>query len=666
LNDGSVLNIGAGVFDAAIIASANNVGTVNFTETKTLNANIGSADKKADLVNIAENKSLTNSAQNIYANRVNLDAGSSLNLSSSGTVNADVALSSFSQFNVSNLSNFNGNVSGGGIMEINGGGVIGFNVGGLNSALSGLYLINGVNDITNSNIYAANTSVTNGSIILNSSSGNNFSGNLMIASALIDLGDTTHHVAGDLGILMNSTISTDIKNSESAGSIIVSGSTTFYDETKLNINVDLTSLNPNGGSYLIASSTNLVINENLPKNYIAKEDISINQINGNTLGNFRFYTEIQGNNLVLKAENLMNLPDNKSNHEILSNILGLNNPQGNIGTIKDILFNSDSSTLNQTLEQLNVQIDGSLHRISFDNTVNITDLLLTRISNAKGVASGDCGDNKTSWVQVFGSKIKQDDKSAVKGYDASSNGFALGFDREAFEDSLLGFSVSYAKSEIDSNDNLKSTNIDTYQASIYGNTQLDSYFVNGAITYSFNEYSSNRKISVINSQATAKYNGNTYAAKVELGRNYKFADAIITPTIALTAARNQINDYSETGAGNVNLAVKNNDTSLFEARFGTKITKQFVASGRSKINPSLKLSYGYDFIGDKQRVTANFVGQSNSFTSSSNSMPQGSLRANFATEIFYMDSFSFDLEYGFDYRNSYQAHSGSVKGKYQF
>jgi outer membrane autotransporter protein len=274
---------------------------------------------------------------------------------------------------------------------------------------------------------------------------------------------------------------------------------------------------------------------------------------------------------------------------------------------------------------------------------------------------------KSVWIQTFGAKIHQGNTAISNGYSANTQGLLVGFDREVEDDLILGTSLSYVDSSIESIGKQKLTNLDSYQLNIYGAKDFSQYFVNTMLGFAYNKYSSLRKIPIFDVEAKAKYSGQTYVSRIEAGGNFRMKNNyIITPLLAITMAKNVVQNYQETGAPDLNYRVRNNSTSFFETRLGINVSKMLQPTRMQKIQPNFGISYGYDFAGSKQKTRATFVGQDAGFDAKSANIPQGSLRFEVGTKIFHMNSFSFDAIYAFDLRNNYHAHSGSVRAKYDF
>ena len=84
------------------------------------------------------------------------------------------------------------------------------------------------------------------------------------------------------------------------------------------------------------------------------------------------------------------------------------------------------------------------------------------------------------------------------------------------------------------------------------------------------------------------------------------------------------------------------------------------------MRPQLSISYGYDVIGDKQKSTANFIGQNTTLDSNSARVAQGSLRMGGGFAIYDGEHVTFSTNYGLEKRTDYTAHSLWLMAKHWF
>ena len=134
----------------------------------------------------------------------------------------------------------------------------------------------------------------------------------------------------------------------------------------------------------------------------------------------------------------------------------------------------------------------------------------------------------------------------------------------------------------------------------------------------------------------------------------------------LTAARNSTDDYSEYGAGTLDLHVKNSSSNFFEGRIGAEISQLLTTKKHYKIRPQASISYGYDFMGNQQKSISNFVGQTTTFASTGAKVAQGSLKLATGVAFYTKDNVTISMNYGLEHRSDYIANSAWLRILYGF
>ena len=640
----STLKIGDSLVSGNIssIITGSNFGQIQFTQNNSLGGDITDISS----VVISSGKTINTGSYDISASNLTIGSNANLNLGSNSNISGliDGSSSNSGSINITGSdSSFNSAI-------------------GSSNALSQINISSSGSATFNANIAANNIDFA-GRVNLSNASGNVITGNLTgSGNGVLNLGSASHQLNGNLTLASGNSLAVEIDSNNNHGSIISSGLVNVSSGSLLNLTV-ANDVVQSGSSYeLITGGSGSAISN------ISNSNIIINDITRSSFNNFRFSTTVSDNSLFLNISNSSILGKTPSQRNLYSELIDINDASGKLLELQNVLNSaSDQNLAADILGSAGVQDDSSSHRLSFSNTNDSLNLASQRLAGLRGFSSGNSSFKDSVWGQTFGTKVSQGSNSTSQGYEALSHGFAFGIDHEVREDVVFGLSVSYANSSTRSLDKFKKTDLDTYQINLYGSKNYENIFINSMIGLAYNQYHSYRQIDAVGATATAKYSGQTYIAKVEVGHDFKLVDEFIfTPTFAITAAKNRINDYDENGAGTLNLAIDNKDSSFFELRAGTAISKDYRLSRYKKLRPNFSLSYGYDFVGSKQKVNSRFVGQSSSFSSVSAGMPQGSLKVGTGLRVFYKDEFTIDFDYSFDYRHDYRAHSGSLKGKYEF
>lgn len=597
------------------------------------------------------------------------NSGSSLTING-GTVTGAVTMGNSSQTTTFGGGHLTGTIDGAGAVAVNSDATISDNIGST-TAITSLTAALGASATFGGNISASGDVTISGDAIFSNNT-NTITANSFITNAgsslslsVSDVLQTPITVVGSASISQSTTLKVNFANLVDSGTVI-----TLIDASE-------------------ASTINV----------IADAYIDINGMGGNGYGNQTFTTSVVDDALLLTASTAtLTLSDSNQNSAYRA-IAHDDAATGNLLTLQSYLSNSNNSH-NQKLAAIKSaapQVDNSTNRVAFntmDITANIVSSRLASLRHPIADVSFD-GDNRKSfqvasnlthsnrsndfgsyplfanlkgdkasslWVQTFGTTINQGNTSVGDGYNANSGGVAIGIDRKISNHTVIGMNTGYSNSRVKENNSGKRTDIDTYQIGLYSGYDAKSYFLNSAIGLTMNQYKSQRYIHAVGDSAQANYGGMGYMARAELGSHYQFAnDLILTPSITLTAARNQVRDYDETGAGSLNLHVKNDSANFFEARIGGQLKKTITLKKGTTLYPQISASYGYDFAGNKQKVTSNFIGQTTSFSSTGSNIAQGSLKLGTGMALYTVHDLSFSTLYELEKRNDYISHTGWIK-----
>ncbi len=689
IGNNSNLLLGNNSFVSGTVSSeTDGSGTYQIDSSSTISASsdIGTASKKLGNITVGSNSTLTTSAA-LRANTISI--GSNAALTSSSTIIGDFDLSTNATLNLQDGSSVNGTINPGGIVEegiVNSFGAVTIlgeigNSGPIKSinvaSGSQLSISNNNNSGINS-ITSLNTNITGQLNLIDQTTIN---GNMTMigAASKINLSGKSQTINGNFTSSSGSTIASTIHSTTAIDKLTVLSSATISSGTKLALTIS-GGITP-GSSYTIIDG-----NSGSSINTISNSDINVNG-GSNRFGKYIFTTLTSGDDLLLNSSLASLTTTNGNRSTVYDNIA--NDNSGNSGalyTMQEYIFGDASDTAKNTaLDSTLPQVDNSANRISFNSAQESLNMASNRLQNFNRisaiksekpiyVASNDISgligtptnNNLSVWAQTFGSNISQGNTNSSAGYKANLKGLAFGADKAISDNTYFGLGLSYANSAIKSRDGLKHTSVDAYQLNAYHSINCDKLFWNNLVGLVWNEYSSSRAIPTANVTAASKYYGQTYIGRSEIGINKELKnDFIFTPTFTITAARNSINNYSEEGAGTLDLRVKSKSANFFETRGGIALKKNFNVLNYTVI-PEIFASYGYDFAGSKQKTSSNFIGQTTSFDSSASNIARGNFRTGLSNQIYNDESLSFNLDYTYEKRLNYHANSAILKMSYKF
>jgi len=289
-----------------------------------------------------------------------------------------------------------------------------------------------------------------------------------------------------------------------------------------------------------------------------------------------------------------------------------------------------------------------------------TRVAFNALGNASGVSTGDNANDAVVWAQIFGSSATQDKVGTIDGYDADSNGLALGWETDKSGD-LMGLSVSYSDADVDGK-SASSSHTDTTAV------QVAAYGTYGKATDWMVGYASgdnDTKRTALTGTASGKYDSNIFSAKV----GHAFASSntgawTMTPKVDASYTNIDNDGYTETGAGNLNLIVASSSHDILTARAGAEFT-QHIVDGDSVTIPRVNIMAGYDLSNDAASVSSTFTGGGSAFTTSAAEPEKASLQLGFGVDHVSDDS-TVSLDLNADLRSDYDSMSGSLTFKSKF
>ena len=340
------------------------------------------------------------------------------------------------------------------------------------------------------------------------------------------------------------------------------------------------------------------------------------------------------------------------------------------------LGNASSTEQQRILETLKPTSSGNSFVASQNISNSITNITDTRLASLRdggsssGIATGDSSNNKNIWAQGFAQKATQDDRGGVSGYDASTDGVAFGIDTDLDNDAInVGVAFGMSKSDVTSNSlNATSTDVDSYQVSFYSDYKIDDRtFINGGVGFVYgNTTSVKHNVGGTGAYAEGEYGSQQISAQAKLGRNYQLGAAKIT----LSTLANYINynedDYTETGnAGPLLLTVNSKELQKFEMGIGADFSWDFNMDNGYILRPSTSIGYRHDFIDDSFASTATFNG-GGTFSTDGLNPADDTIDLGVGLKLLNSDTWNVSIDYGFETREDYNSHTGTVKAGYRF
>lgn len=358
----------------------------------------------------------------------------------------------------------------------------------------------------------------------------------------------------------------------------------------------------------------------------------------------------------------------------------INNIEGGIKTAVSPLANmvavKNFKTTDKAIDAL-VSIDPNSIRYGDKNTPSIA---LNTINDRQykrrqavfesasmtGIAAGDENSlDSAIWAKPFGMIATQDKVNDEAGFELNTAGISFGADKIVKDSHVLGGSVSYLISEIDSDiDALTKTDITGYQVGLYGSYNKPKWFFDSMLALGVNQYESSRGVGSI--EAKADYDGVQISGK--FGGGYKVFDKdgfVVTPKASLRVTRLEQDGYTETNAGGNNLTVQSKSINSIRSSLGFSVKSLFTKDANNFV-PEFHLNWLYDVAGDEVKNISTFVDVNNSYISSTTNADRHAANIGAGIEFYNNDKVSFIAGYDAEARSSYVSHTGQVTLRFKF
>ncbi|MDB5478660.1 MAG: hypothetical protein JWM96_1155 [Alphaproteobacteria bacterium] len=343
---------------------------------------------------------------------------------------------------------------------------------------------------------------------------------------------------------------------------------------------------------------------------------------------------------------------------------------------------SDPVAVGSAVSQLSPSTPGiAAPLVAFQTTRQFQNLWMSRLETVQcsyarksKQAAGCKGPEQVNgwWAKGFGEFGDQDARTNFTAYDSKTVGAMVGFDapiaRTMHSKTRAGLGLGYAKSTIDGKTFDNNTDFDTYQATAYIGHERGLWFAQGNASLGLNDYSGTRHIAFpgIDRTAESDYSGQNYTVFANTGYHLPVKGLTVTPLASLQYTRLNIGDYTESGAGNINLDVESQHYNFVESGLGTEVARDFFYKD-VVISPEVHAKWLHQLDNPGFQNTAAFtVPGSQSFNTTEMTPDRNTYNVGAGVDLLSCactaDTWSVEAAYDYNWRNDgYQAHQGMVK-----
>ena len=269
-------------------------------------------------------------------------------------------------------------------------------------------------------------------------------------------------------------------------------------------------------------------------------------------------------------------------------------------------------------------------------------------TGGEGMSSGDnIFERAAMWVQGLFNKSKLDDTSKSYGFDADSSGVAMGAEKYVTEDTKIGLGYAYTNTDIDGF--MRSTDVDTHTAFVYGEYKPSNWYVNGIMSYGWSDYSENKNVSGIG--VKADYDAETFGLQAMTGYDMQVKGFGLTPEVGLRYVHISQDGYTDSA----DQKVSSSDSDILTGVIGAKVSKTWTLENGMNIKPEARIAATYDLMNDDVNSVVTLA-------NGSAYMVEGDALDRFGMEF----GAGVTTEDEGKFREDYQDHTGLVNLKYKF
>ena len=279
-------------------------------------------------------------------------------------------------------------------------------------------------------------------------------------------------------------------------------------------------------------------------------------------------------------------------------------------------------------------------------------------TGGEGMSSGDSVFERAAmWVQGLFNHSKLDDTSKSYGFDADSSGVAMGAEKFVTEDTYIGLGYAYTNTDIDGF--MRSTDVDTHTAFVYGEYKPSNWYVNGIASYGWSDYSEDKTISGIG--VKADYDVETFGLQAMTGYDMQLKHFVLTPEVGLRYVHISQDGYTDSA----DQKVSGNDSDILTGVIGAKVSKTWTLENGMNIKPEARIAATYDLMNDDVNSVVTLANGS-AYMVEGDALDRFGMEFGAGVTAEVNDDVEFALGYEGKFREDYQDHTGLVNLKYKF
>lgn len=313
--------------------------------------------------------------------------------------------------------------------------------------------------------------------------------------------------------------------------------------------------------------------------------------------------------------------------------------------VAPMVTQSESQTVNQVFGAVSTRLSGGAIAAAGE-------------AGTEGVSSGDnVFERVAMWIQGMFNRSELDDTAKTKGFDADSAGVAMGLEKRVNDQVKLGIGYAYTNTDIDGF--MRSTDVDTHTAILYGEYKPSAWFVNGVVSYGWSDYSESKNVAGYN--VNADYDATSLGLQAMTGYEMQVKGFNLTPEAGLRYVHTSQDAYTDT----VDQRVSSNDSDILTGVIGAKADREFTLENEMTLRPEVRVALTYDMFNDAGGSVVTLAnGAAYRVNGEALDRFGVELGAGLTAEV--NDNVELSLRYEGQFRDDYTDHTGLLNAKYKF
>ncbi len=211
-----------------------------------------------------------------------------------------------------------------------------------------------------------------------------------------------------------------------------------------------------------------------------------------------------------------------------------------------------------------------------------------------------------SWVQGSG-LYASDGLSQISGDDFQSGTVLLGADYAVNEHFAGGLFASYQAGWSNYQNDSK-LDLETTRFGLYGTADYGPLYVNAAVGVGTTDYKIRRDIPLLNRRASAHPDGSEFFAELGTGYDFTCQNWTFGPQIALQYSGVKLDNFTETGAGSLNLRLADASTESLRSQIGGRLAYSWQITPTLTAIPELRVFWQHEYLQNGEDLTASLAG----------------------------------------------------------